>query len=280
MILPILKKTNLTICFFLALLIFSTKGMCGAILFVDSQCKVWDNGQVYYKVVHTNSRSLIIQFLDNIFFESCNEWSMATDSTISCNKMSDSEIQTNYVEINDGGKLSATIGMQGIGKHEFNYSLDQILKFSDSELNSTYPYNPDSRVYRLYWQLVHEWGHVIGMIHEHQREDAGSHVRIKYELLHEKVKDYWKKNKQPHKILTEYDVESIMHYPSFPPIPHYREDLRDSKPPLITTVNNELINVKRMISSKDAQAVKEAYKETICPCPQLSVPKNLQIGED
>ena len=254
--------------------------MCGAILFVDSQCKVWDNGQVYYKVVHTNSRSLIIQFLDNIFFESCNEWSMATDSTISCNKMSDSEIQTNYVEINDGGKLSATIGMQGIGKHEFNYSLDQILKFSDSELNSTYPYNPDSRVYRLYWQLVHEWGHVIGMIHEHQREDAGSHVRIKYELLHEKVKDYWKKNKQPHKILTEYDVESIMHYPSFPPIPHYREDLRDSKPPLITTVNNELINVKRMISSKDAQAVKEAYKETICPCPQLSVPKNLQIGED
>jgi len=64
--------------------------------------------------------------------------------------------------------------------------------------------------------LLHELGHLIGLEHEHQREDRDEHIKINWENIQEGKEYSFKiiKNQLIPIKLFEYDVNSIMHYAS------------------------------------------------------------------
>ena len=62
--------------------------------------------------------------------------------------------------------------------------------------------------------ITHEIGHVLGLLHEHQRPDRNNYVTIFYNNIE---KTYWRhfdvrKNNLYDETLIEYDYDSIMHY--------------------------------------------------------------------
>ena len=67
-----------------------------------------------------------------------------------------------------------------------------------------------------YRVVAHELGHVIGLMHEHQRPDRDNYITINYENILEKFHDqfykmssnYWKYDYKKY----PYDYNSIMHY--------------------------------------------------------------------
>jgi hypothetical protein len=68
-----------------------------------------------------------------------------------------------------------------------------------------------------YGHCLHELGHCLGLIHEHQRFDRDSYVIIYYEnIWPEYVFNY---NKENNELIREYDYpydyDSIMHYPEY-----------------------------------------------------------------
>ena len=68
----------------------------------------------------------------------------------------------------------------------------------------------------IYSHVLHELGHALGLLHEHQRPDRDQYVRIFFDLLlPQYIINY---DKQDNPLITEedyeYDYASIMHYPA------------------------------------------------------------------
>ena len=58
--------------------------------------------------------------------------------------------------------------------------------------------------------VIHEIGHSLGILHEHQRKDRKEKVLIQYEnIIEEKIHNFYIRNET---IETSYDFDSIMHY--------------------------------------------------------------------
>ena len=112
---------------------------------------------------------------------------------------------------------------------------------------------------------LHEFGHVIGLHHEHSRKDRDRYVKIYSENIIRGVGhnfdklNYYEKN-------TPYDYYSIMHYR----IRDYAID--ESKPtieilnPDNININKESIGTRRRLSSEDIAWVNKLYN---CPSEQF-----------
>ncbi|RLG45242.1 MAG: hypothetical protein DRN81_02360 [Thermoproteota archaeon] len=63
--------------------------------------------------------------------------------------------------------------------------------------------------------IKHELGHVIGLIHEHERPDRDQYIDIKWENIREgKFHNFYGHTAEGYPILGPYDYFSIMHYSS------------------------------------------------------------------
>lgn len=75
---------------------------------------------------------------------------------------------------------------------------------------TTYPYTSPLRVEAQDWCLAHEIGHALGLLHEHQRRDRDTYVKVKMPP--------WPRPKSQYRAFDDvepcgpYDLASVMHY--------------------------------------------------------------------
>jgi Astacin (Peptidase family M12A) len=103
-----------------------------------------------------------------------------------------------YIEVNELGRSSASIGQRN--QTEFLGYKGRIRLFLE--------YLPGKKTPSFYMKnsILHEFGHVIGLHHEHLRDDSPSCEKVRKDnVTHEKVKDIFIK-------VGAYDQESIMNY--------------------------------------------------------------------
>jgi astacin (peptidase family M12A) len=106
-----------------------------------------------------------------------------------------------------------------------------------------------------YSHVLHELGHALGLLHEHQRPDRDLFVTIFFEkLLTQYIINY---DKQDNPLIIEenysYDYNSIMHYPA-------NSFSRDGSSPTMESTNpDQTIDRLGTITDIDAQKIIEIY---------------------
>lgn len=80
-----------------------------------------------------------------------------------------------------------------------------------------FQYLPEMRLSdRCYYAIIlHEWGHVIGLSHEHQRSDRDKYITIHWGYIPLKYTNQFKKNNKYIPDIGAYDINSIMHYGAY-----------------------------------------------------------------
>ena len=71
--------------------------------------------------------------------------------------------------------------------------------------------DPDSCTDR---DIFHEFFHVLGLLHEHQRSDRDDYITIKWENIPYGYDRHFKKLMKSKTLGLPYDITSIMHYSS------------------------------------------------------------------
>ncbi len=106
-----------------------------------------------------------------------------------------------------------------------------------------------------YYTILHELGHVIGLIHEHQRSDRDTFVKISWEEIRESAKDEFEIRDNPLYIEEDFtfDYDSVMLYDS------YSFDINGN--PTIVTIDDQRIYVNRRISELDYDHCRAIYNQ-------------------
>lgn len=107
--------------------------------------------------------------------------------------------------------------------------------------------DPDERTY------LHELGHTLGLLHEHERYDRDNYVTIYWDNIRTGCKNqFYKKTKTIGACYGEFDYKSIMMYPS----------RAMSKNGSCTMLKKDLTEISRttQLSARDNWAIKEIYK--------------------
>lgn len=101
-----------------------------------------------------------------------------------------------------------------------------------------------------YYAVLHELGHSLGLIHEHQRADRDEHVKIIWEEIEAiQTHNFFKANSYP--VMGRYDMESIMHYDSF----NFTKSLK----PNMVDLEGKTIREPTEISPLDIKKVEKIY---------------------
>lgn len=192
------------------------------------QSELWPNGEVIVKFdpkVTSPSRSN--------FMKACREW--AEGSKVFCREANGNDPRPLYVQAEEGIGCWTTIGYVADLRREFKFNMDQNC-WSDYSL------------------VLHELGHVLGLIHEHQRPDRDLYVNVNLENVLPGLEYAFEKGSTQDLILGPYDVDSIMHYPAFSFSKNGRAVL-SAKPGVmpVSTTNPQ------KLSAQDKTAIRELY---------------------
>lgn len=160
---------------------FSTKGASG---FYAYSSKPWANGVVPVEFDRTISSDY-----KNRFMSACKVWSDAAN--VRCRQRVSTD--KNYLFVTDKqGRCWTDVGAgDGNGQQVFNFSLSWCWERT---------------------KLIHEIGHVLGFMHEHQRPDRDKYLKIYPENAGEYAFAYDKLSFGQFDKSTSYDFMSIMHY--------------------------------------------------------------------
>lgn len=104
--------------------------------------------------------------------------------------------------------------------------------------------------------ILHELGHTIGLMHEHQRPDRDAYVRIKWSNIISSYKYAFEKQRRANSKKTSFDFQSIMLYQSW-------AFTKNRQPTLVKYSNNkETWNRSNKLSSKDKQVAGMLYPQS------------------
>lgn len=114
--------------------------------------------------------------------------------------------------------------------------------------------------------VIHEIGHAIGLVHEHQRPDRDDHVTIHWDNLEEGAEPYFQTVDATPR--GPYDTGSRMHY--FPTAFSGRCDARGRCSPTITLRDGSLYEANHDgLSPLDVEGVRALYAGEDAPCAEV-----------
>ncbi len=174
--------------------------------------KLWLGGYVYYDVSHLTT-------------EQKSAWLNATQTWQSATRCIYFRDIVNFPAASDRITVKSVRGHSGsqIGAGTYNVHIKECQWFNGRT-------------------LLHEIGHALGLVHEHQRSDRCGNVTVKIQTV-----DY---RRYPSTLnITDYDFDSIMHYPE------YRDGTHVIKP--CRPVSN--LGTSKKLSCLDVDAVIAAY---------------------
>jgi hypothetical protein len=150
--------------------------------FVAQKFGLWPNGVIYFKL-HSSIRPYRSEIQ-----QACAIWSEGTDGKITFREID--KPQKNYVFIQADNNNSSDLGMKG------------------TQQNMSLQTPPDCGI------ILHEFGHTIGLWHEHQRADRDEYIKINSENIKDDVKDQFTRIEDTRisSLGLPYDYASIMHY--------------------------------------------------------------------
>ena len=217
------------LCVFLTLLVIATFG----ILIYEWNTKVyhiWPKGEVYYSYTpnFTSDEKLVIEY-------SMSLWVDKTKANIKFIYSPDRKKKVCFIikKSGDFGTSKASIGY----RRKLNYL------YLDPSSTTDIPV------------ITHELGHVLGLVHEHQRPDRDEYVTI---LFNNVVKGYTDQFNK------DFAVEFLYDYKMFPydynSIMHYSSNLFSRKPGLHTIVpkKHSLVYLNS-ISAIDCKKIRYLY---------------------
>ncbi|MCP5467891.1 MAG: hypothetical protein H7A32_01310 [Deltaproteobacteria bacterium] len=209
----------------LMVLFFSSSAFAAA---TKPNVQLWPGGKVYYEFSDSITNENRLTFKEVVKW-----WSFFGKI-----EFIERNNEENYVEIRSTGGKSASnaIGMAG-GKQWINLG---------DWLSST---------------ILHETGHVLGLIHEHTRTDRDKYVEILKENIKigdEDIFDY-----APTQIITNYDFNSIMHYHAYASSKNGLPTIRRIKGPNFTDLggihlsHGDKVAINRLYPKKQAHGYQE-----------------------
>lgn len=159
-------------------------GQQAATGFTIYQSTYWKDGiiPVEFNLTHPNKAAR-----KQLFLEVCAEW--GKHAYIECIPRTN---ETNYLYVHDTNNACNThvgAGKNG-GKRSFNFGLDWCWEWRP---------------------VLHDFGHVLGLMHEHQRPDRDSYVTIIEENI-DPASAYVYDKFQTTETQSAYDFHSVMHY--------------------------------------------------------------------
>ncbi len=184
----------------------------------------WTNGVVYY-VINGLSSSVRSELQ-----KSFDEWSSKTSVTFK-----ERTNQSNYVTISSSGSNSnsgvATLGMNGTrGFIRLGTRATAVV-------------------------IIHEIGHTLGYIHEQNRSDRDSFIRINFENIQDGAQDQFFKSNSATLLTGQFDINSTMMYGSF--------TFSKNGRPTITDLNRNLLPQRQArISTLDVEGTNSLYPST------------------
>ena len=109
--------------------------------------------------------------------------------------------------------------------------------------------------FESYGHTLHELGHCLGLLHEHQRPDRDLYVRIVWEKIYPEYRSNFKKQNNP--LISEkdfpYDFSSIMHY-------HTRGFSIDGSETIVPlTAEGIEIGQRQELSARDVEKARTIY---------------------
>lgn len=168
------------------------------------QYYLWDNGKVLKVRIMTNSpryKAMIIKY--------AKEWEKYANIKFDFIEVGDSHIRV-VLTGNDGGGNYSLLGTQALNRAQDEHTL---------HLDTTSFISPEY----TYTAIVHEFGHAIGLMHEHMSPTSGIKWDKNRVYAAYKMNQGWSKEMVDAQLFrkfnvsytngTKYDKASIMHYP-------------------------------------------------------------------
>lgn len=189
--------------------------------------KPWPQGVVIVKF----SEKVLPQDRQN-FFKACREWTM--NAKASCREATAQDTDFLSVEAEENVGCWTALGFHP---------------------------NPDERAFnfnRACWDhydlILHEVGHVLGLLHEHQRSDRDQFVEIHPENFQPGMEFAFTKNWAKDPLDSPYNVESIMHYPAF-------AYSKNSKPVIWARPGKPAVSLRnpKILTKQDLESVQRIY---------------------
>ena len=110
------------------------------------------------------------------------------------------------------------------------------------------------------YSIAHEIGHAIGLIHEQSRFDRDNYIVIHWDNIKDNKENNFTRmtteDSSISTVTTNYDYESIMHYPSIVSDQNFAVN---TELPVITKINGGYIGVNRHLSKEDIIAINNLY---------------------
>lgn len=126
--------------------------------------------------------------------------------------------------------------------------------------------------------IIHEIGHTLGYIHEHNRSDRDDFIRINFDNVDDGAEDQFFKNESAILVTNQFDINSTMMYGSF--------TFTKNGKPTITDLNGNLLpQGQAQISTLDVEGTNQLYPtggstEVSCADAQeFSPTNNYGIGD-
>lgn len=197
--------------------------------FITQLSKRWPSGIIYYEVAPDFAKNAELQ-------KAIDHYSNYTNISF----YPKSKFTENYIEFVNSKETNSYVGMIG-GKQIINVAVD----------------------WAAWYDIAHEIGHALGLIHEHTRYDRDSYIKVHWDNIpNDQQRNYNKwttSNSGISNETTPFDYNSLMLYSSYTSGKY----VIDPTKPVISHINGSPLSAGRVLSKEDMISINSLYNQII-----------------